>query len=286
MVVWGSSADAFSTFFLLKMKKAVRGGRRLFILRGFRLGPGYLPNGTKLSTVGFSSHIMSSFRFQGRYALLTYSQCGQLDPFDVVNHLSAIPAECIIGREAHSDGGTHLHAFVDFGTKYRTRDPRRFDVAGCHPNIQPCGRTPEKMFDYAIKDGDIVAGGLERPCGDGVSAADDTWHRILDAEDADSFWELVRTLAPRLLLTNFNSLRSYCEWHYRPTMAPYVSPSGIMFDISGVEELGQFVRESLSGTHRGKLKNMFGSAGEGWSSGNSGAPPAPDPSPQPAPCDY
>lgn len=193
-----------------------------------------------------------SFSFRSRYALLTYAQCDGLDPFSVVQHLSEIPAECIIGREDHADGGTHLHVFADFGTRWSTSDSRRFDVDGYHPNIQPCGRTPAKMFDYAIKDGDVVAGGLERPDGNEVSSNGVEWGRIVDAPTVDEFWDLVRTMAPRVLLTNFNSLRSYSEWRYRPTLAPYVNPDGIEYDVSGVEELGQFVRESLAGNVIGR----------------------------------
>lgn len=195
---------------------------------------------------------MPSFHFRSRYALLTYAQCGDLDPWSVSNFLSTIPAECIIGRETHADEGIHLHAFVDFGERYFTSDARRFDVDGRHPNIQPCGRTPAKMYDYAIKDGDVVAGGLARPGGEDVAGAGNVWDRIVDAPTAPEFWELVRALAPRVLLTNFNSLRSYVEWKYKPEVAEYITPPGIVFDLSGVEELGQFVRESLSGECVGK----------------------------------
>lgn len=193
-----------------------------------------------------------AYRFQSRYALITYAQCGDLDPWTVCDFLSAVPAECIIGREAHADGGIHLHAFVDFGIRFRTSDARRFDVDGHHPNIQPCGRTPEKMFDYAIKDGDVVAGGLGRPSGQDVAGVPSQWDTIVGAQDVGEFWELLRTLAPRTLLSNFNSLRSYAEWRYRPTIADYISPPGVVFDISGVEELGEFVRESLSGNWVGE----------------------------------
>ena len=54
------------------------------------------------------------FNFNARYALLTYSQCGDLDGWEVSNHFTKLRAECIVAREAHADGGIHLHAFVDF----------------------------------------------------------------------------------------------------------------------------------------------------------------------------
>lgn len=192
------------------------------------------------------------FRFRARYALFTYAQCGSLDPHEVVCLFSSLGAECIIGREHHADEGIHLHAFVDFGKRYDTSDQRRFDVDGRHPNIAPSQRTPEKMYDYAIKDGDVVGGGLERPVRSGVSETVDVWRQIADAEDRDSFWELVRELAPRALLTNFTSLRNYAEWHYRPERTPYSTPEGVTFDLSRVEGLSEWVCDNLSRDNVGK----------------------------------
>nr|WAE43275.1 MAG: replication associated protein [Cressdnaviricota sp.] len=165
------------------------------------------------------------FRFQARYALLTYSQCGdELAPDRIVNCLSALAAECIIGRESHEDGGIHLHVFVDFGRKFRSGAVDVFDVDGFHPNISSSYGTPEKGYDYAIKDGDVVAGGLERPSGRGNGKADLVWSEIAAAETRDEFWELCRRLAPKTLLSSFPSLRAYAEWHYRPHIAEYESP--------------------------------------------------------------
>ncbi|UJO02113.1 Rep [Molossus molossus associated gemykibivirus 1] len=126
-----------------------------------------------------------AFRFKRRYALLTYAQCGDLDPHRIVQLLSEMGAECIIGRENHADGGIHLHAFVDFGREYSTRNARCFDVEGHHPNVLPGKKTPEKMFDYATKEGDVVAGGLERPHGSDVHQSRDPWHEIILADTRD-----------------------------------------------------------------------------------------------------
>lgn len=192
------------------------------------------------------------FQLNSRYVLLTYSQCGDLDPFEIVTLLSSLAAECIIGRERHSDEGIHLHAFVDFGRKFRTRNERFADVEGRHPNIQPFGRTPEKGWDYAIKDGDVVAGGLERPDGREVSSTCDTWSILCAAEGADEFWRLARELAPRALLTSFTSLRAYADWNFRPERAEYEHPTNISFDLSGYEELNQWVESNLNGDTVGK----------------------------------
>ena len=190
----------------------------------------------------------ANFRLQARYVLLTYSQCGDLDPQLVCDHLATLHAECLIGREAHADGGLHLHAFVDFGKKVDIRDCRLFDVDNQHPNITPCGRTPQKMLDYAVKDGDIVAGGLPLILGDEVPTADTVWRRIANAATVDEFWDLVRELAPRALLCNHQSLRAYAEWHYRPPTFVYEHPRELRICADRLPELDEWVRESLSGS--------------------------------------
>lgn len=193
-----------------------------------------------------------TFRFAARYGLFTYAQCGDLDPFKVVNLFSDLHAECIIGRENHNDEGIHLHAFVDFGKRFETTDVRKFDVDGQHPNVSPSRGTPEKGYDYAIKDGDIVAGGLERPSGREVSSSSVDWSRIADASNVDEFWSLVRELAPRSLLTNFPSLRAYADWNYRPVQSEYSTPPGITFDLSAVARVNEWLRDNMSGDYVGK----------------------------------
>ena len=190
----------------------------------------------------------SSFRVQSRYVLITYAQCGELDPWAVHDSITSYPAECLIGRENHADGGIHLHAFVDFGRRINLRDARRFDVDGRHPNIQPCGRTPQKMLDYAIKDGDVVAGGLSTRIGTEIQGTDNVWSRIADAASVEEFWDLVRELAPRALLCNHQSLRAYAEWHYRPPAVAYEHPPGLQLCTGKFPELDAWVRDNMSGT--------------------------------------
>lgn len=194
----------------------------------------------------------SSFQFKRRYALLTYAQCGDLDPFSIVDLFSELDAECIIGREDHADGGIHLHAFVDFGRQYSTRNARQFDVGGHHPNVQPCSKTPEKMYDYAIKDGDVVAGGLQRPDGSRVSGSGDPWAEIILAQTREEFFRLCGELAPRHLACSFPSLCKYADWKYRPDPAPYVTPEGYEFDTSGFPQLDDWVRSNLLGHETGR----------------------------------
>lgn len=193
------------------------------------------------------------FLFQARYGLLTYAQCGDLDPLRVVYHLGDLGAECIIGREDHVDSGVHLHAFFMFERKFRTRNERLFDVDGRHPNIVRGYGTPEKGWDYATKDGDVVGGGLERPSGDRVSEAGSVWSRIILAEDREEFFELCAELAPRALLCSFSSLRCYADWKYRIDPEPYEHPDVIQFDTSRYPGLDSWVQQNLDGVgHSGK----------------------------------
>lgn len=192
------------------------------------------------------------FQFKRRYALVTYAQCANLDAFEVCNLFSSLHAECIIGRENHADGGVHLHAFVDFGREYSTRSERQFDVGGFHPNVLPGKKTPEKMWDYATKDGNVVAGGLERPNGGAVPATRDVWADIFMAETRDEFFRLCGELAPRSLICSFPSISKYADWKFRPERLEYTTPAGYTFDTTQFPELDEWVRDNLEGYQSGR----------------------------------
>lgn len=193
-----------------------------------------------------------SFRFERRYGLFTYAQCGSLDPWAVSNHFSDLGAECIVGRENHSDGGIHLHAFVDFGKQFRTRSVTFADVEGRHPNVQPITATPAKAYDYAIKDGDVVAGGLERPDRGGVSNSRDKWVEIVNAVSRTDFFELLEKLAPEALCSRFPSLCKFADWRFRVDRSPYSTPAGFTFDTGEYPELDRWVQENLDGHQPGR----------------------------------
>ncbi|AXL65873.1 replication-associated protein [Spider associated circular virus 2] len=179
------------------------------------------------------------FNFQARYALLTYAQCDALDGFRVMDHLSGLGAECIISREVHANGGIHLHCFVDFERKFRSRRTDIFDVDGRHPNIVSSYGSPWGGYDYAIKDGDVICGGLERPeepRSKRVAKDWNAWTEITNARDRSHFWELVHHLDPKAAACNHGQLAKYAEWRFRDTPAKYESPGGIEFiggDVDG-----------------------------------------------------
>lgn len=193
---------------------------------------------------------MPSFTINCRYALVTYAQCGPLDPFLVMEHFSSLEAECIIGREHHADGGTHLHVFVDFGRKFRSRATDVFDVGGHHPNIEPSKGTPEKGFDYAIKDGDVVCGGLARPgpSGGGNSGVLAKWSRITGAKDHREFWDLVHELDPKSAACSFTSLSKYADWKFAVDPPSYEHPGGFEFIDGRVDGRDQWLSQSGVGS--------------------------------------
>lgn len=194
---------------------------------------------------------MPSFQVNARYVLLTYAQCGDLDPHAIVNHLATLGCECIIGRENHADGGIHLHVFCDFGRKFRSRRTDVFDVGGRHPNIEASRGHPERGYDYAIKDGDVVAGGLERPSERGATGADDKWGTIVRAQSEQEFWDLLERLDPKALATNFGNLRKFADWKFRPQPVIYEHPDGINFDLGLVPDLVAWRDQYLGGEASG-----------------------------------
>lgn len=187
------------------------------------------------------------FDLHCRYVLLTYSQCGDLSPTDLGEHLQSLGFKLVIGRENHSDGGIHLHCFVDFGRKRRFRNPRSFDFNGCHPNASPSRGTPEAGYDYAIKDGDVCFDSLQRPAESGQSGSgrggngstNAKWSAITSACDRESFWDLVHELDPKSAACSFTQLQKYCDWKFAPLPPVYESPGGIEFiggDVDGRDD--------------------------------------------------
>lgn len=205
-----------------------------------------------------TSESQMPFRFQARYALLTYAQCGDLDGFRVMDHLSGLGAECIVGREVHEDGGLHLHCFVDFGRKFTSRRTDIFDVDGRHPNIEASLGTPWRGYDYAIKDGDVICGGLERPDeprAERVKKDWAVWSEITNARDREHFWELVHHLDPKAAACNYGQLAKYADWRFAEVSPEYEHDGGISFvdgDVDGrnawCEQSGISSGEPLLGT--------------------------------------
>lgn len=174
-----------------------------------------------------------SFYFNARYGLFTYSQSDGLDPWAVLECFRKLGGECIIGRELHEDGGTHLHVFVDFERRFRSRSAKVFDVDGFHPNVVASRGKPDQGYDYATKDGDVVAGGLARPDGitrrTGDSTIDTKWAEITSSTNREEFFRLVHELDPKSAVVHFPALCKYADWKFAPQPDVYRSPGNITF---------------------------------------------------------
>ena len=98
-------------------------------------------------------------------------------------------------------------------------------------NISPIRRTPEAAYDYAIKDGDVVAGGLERPSRDSLASAGSKWAEIIAATTRDQFLNASRAGSSRIM----HQLHQYpdvCGMEVPTQPCQYESPGGISFDTS------------------------------------------------------
>lgn len=94
----------------------------------------------------------------------------------------------------------HTHLYVDFGRAYNTRDCRRFDVDGVHPNIKPitARKHLENIWRYLCKEDHENDYLLERI---GKSMADRVWqHNTL--QDALRNIEQLRDVVPTIQLYN------------------------------------------------------------------------------------
>jgi len=199
-----------------------------------------------------------------KYVLLTYAQCGDLDEWAVNDHLSSLGAECIIARELHpTTGGVHLHVFVDFGRKFRSRRVDILDVEGRHPNVSPSKGTPEKGYDYAIKDGDVVAGGLARPRGGRPGTLSGLTAIAHLCETQDEFLDIYGEVDTRGLIKNFANVRSYAKWRYAGTLPKYESPASFR-EFRGGDD-GRDLWLAQSGIRSGDVdvSKLFQWAGQG-----------------------
>nr|QTE03291.1 MAG: replication-associated protein [Carpodacus sibiricus Genomoviridae sp.] len=137
------------------------------------------------------------------------------------------------------------------GRKFRSRRPDIFDVGGKHCNITPSRGNPAGGYDYATKDGEVVAGGLERPSGGGVSTASTPWHWVVSANSVEEFWGLARELDPNVVITNFANLQRYAAAEYVHD-DEYVHPSGFEFELGMVPELAEWREQYLEHDGGGK----------------------------------
>lgn len=190
------------------------------------------------------------FRFRGRFCLLTYSQVDRgFDFSGIVDHVVADGALCVIGRERHSDGGTHYHAFIDYRRVRDFSGPTRWDVRRHHPNLLPVSRTPWRALQYAIKDGDVVHDDFDEktrptePSGHSGSSrgrSKRNFDEITAAVDKEDFFNKMQRLDPRALVVSFGNVAKFADWKFPDIRREHQSPTGIAISIDTPDLLRQY----------------------------------------------
>ena len=186
-------------------------------------------------------------------------------PRHILDHGSNLGAEVIIGRERHVDGGLHYHVFVDFGPDKRwgTRNARSWDIQGQHPNIVRVAQTPWLSYDYAIKEGDVVLGGAERPdpnssetnrrsggaepgsrAKSGTGNGED-WDYILASETKDEFFIRISERAPKSLVCSYVGVAKYADWKYREVPREYHHPTDWEFSLDSYPDISSWITGNL-----------------------------------------
>lgn len=189
------------------------------------------------------------FRFTKRFCILTYSQTPpDFDPSAIVRILHSSCRGCIVARESHMDGGTHYHAFVDYGTPRDWTNSRRWDVLGVHPNVKPVSRTPYNAYAYVGKDKNIIhecftEANRPRPRGSTSNAGRNrkrAWAEIANAPNKDEFFASCKALDPRSFITCFGNVSRYADYAFPDLRRQYESPTGITIDLSGYGQLREY----------------------------------------------
>lgn len=208
------------------------------------------------------------FQLRSKQILLTYSQVDDATLHEFLSrkeahfeHISGnvrTPAIYRCGKELHEDGGNHFHVFVAWETPISTRNQHIFDYGTSHPNIQPIRRTPEKAFDYAGKDDDVIYEYGERPGESGTlrDGHNRLWSDAISKPTRDEFLQCIREGAARDYVLYFNAIERFADRHYAPAKPVYVSPPTLTHGFPGMDD---WIEQSRIGRddRRGRVKSLI-----------------------------
>lgn len=171
----------------------------------------------------------NSFRYNARWAYLTYSQVADvLEHDDLADHLitqfEALGAtQSLACFERHEDGGLHVHALLHAQRRFDTVASNFFDVDFTgegdfyHPNIQRSAFTVKdltRISAYVRKDDDVFVDTISLPSA--TRSRDEVVSEALGAESLDDFMEVVRVGMPYQYMTSFSNVRSCATYHFPP----------------------------------------------------------------------
>lgn len=101
-----------------------------------------------------------AFRIQAKHISLTYPRA-DFSLEDGLTFLRNRPSgsrqviAVSICSETHADGSLHRHAYVRYSARVNISNPRFFDFAGCHPNVQATANV-DAWLNYIREDGEFL----------------------------------------------------------------------------------------------------------------------------------
>lgn len=155
----------------------------------------------------------SRFRFNAKKVALTYSCPDNLDahPFDaqwnsekpeesalLTDFFNALPeiTKYLIGKENHENGKSHYHMFLEFKSKLDTRNQRRFDWLGVHPNI--ISNPSSGWHAYCAKEGEFVTNFYKS----------DPWKQVLECDSLGQAEEILWQSVPKEMCKHATQIRA------------------------------------------------------------------------------
>jgi hypothetical protein len=189
------------------------------------------------------------YRFNGKYMYVTWSK-SKIDSKEEFHEklLARLPAGARVfgGRELHQDGTPHYHVVISLAEKKHWRDTANvFRLEGDTTAVRidkprPGQRTSdflETTMSYCSKDGDTFG---ERLSLEGVVAEQKKrkWQDIIDADDEEESWKMIRETDPRAYMVNYPALEKAMQRKKRVvlTVAEKERPSG-KFRVPKIMEL-------------------------------------------------
>lgn len=185
---------------------------------------------------------------------LTYSRC-ETSKEELLNHLQSLLNEpgllYIISREAHADGGAHLHAYLEFPRAKRVRDPRYFDVGDYHPSIETV-RDRKACQTYVIKDGDYISNFS-------VGHGKRTYGEIVKGSaNKTEFFAEIEEHYPRDLVLNLARIREFADYKF-PTSDGVTIPE-VSYEFSSFvmpDELAAWYEDNVVQHSPGEFSNIY-----------------------------
>lgn len=162
--------------------------------------------------------------FQGTSFLVTFSQ-SSLNKEALSAFFLALPSITYlkIAEERHLENGIHFHILALFGSKQRF-GPRRLDVNGEHPNIEPVGRRTidwDRVSTYCSKeDQSPFEWGVPRHAGS-------VWTSIAAASSREEAQALLLGEKPRDAVLNARNFDYFLDKvrFYNSHSEPHASPT-------------------------------------------------------------